>query len=115
MAAAQARRSAGTLAMAVVIDAWLQGRRASPGQAASALDRAQAALAGVTGSLDDDDRAACQALMAQLADRAGQAALAESMHTEARALREQVFAAFEPHRAALLALQADAAAVWPAA
>jgi hypothetical protein len=115
MAAAVERGSTGPLAIAVVIDAWLQGRRAEPAEAASALQRAEAAFAGAQALLDADDQATSRALMAQLANRAGQAQHGQALLGQAQAQRREVWSAFEPHRAALLALETEAAAHWPGA
>jgi hypothetical protein len=115
MAAAMERGSAGPLAMAAVIDAWLLGRQATPPDAQAALRRAEVAFAQAEASLDADDQASCRALMAQLARRAGEAEHAQGLLAHAQGQRSQVWSAFEPHRTALLALESEASAHWPGA
>jgi hypothetical protein len=116
MAAARQRRSAGALTMAAVVAAWIEGRQGTPALAVVALHRAEAALAAAgPQDLDDDDRGACLALMAQLGRRAGDAAGAGRLTENARAARDRVRAALQPYQDDLRALEADASANWPAA
>lgn len=111
MSSAQQRRSAPSLAMAGVVRAWLLGRRDAPVQAAARLQT----LLGEfdAGDLDDDDAAACWALMAQLARHAGDAAEAGRLDGRAREARVRCRQSLDPLRPGLLAVHAQALASWP--
>jgi hypothetical protein len=110
MSSAHQRRSAPSLAMAGVVRAWLLGRRDAPAQAAARLG---GVLQGFdAGELDDDDAAACWALMAQLARRADDAQQASRLEGLAHAARARCRQALDPLRPELLAVQAEALASW---
>jgi len=111
MSSARQRHSASSLIMAEVVRGWLLGRR-DPPEAAGA--RLQQLLQGfAAGDLDDDDAAACWALLAQLARHAGDPAQAGRLSRLARAARAHCRATLEPLRGDLRAVEREAAASWP--
>lgn len=111
MTSARQRRSAPSLAMAGVVRAWLLGRRDAP---AAAGERLKALLQAFSADgLDDDDAAACWALLAQVARHAGDAPQAGRLARLAREARERDRAALEPLRGELLGVERAAAASWP--
>ena len=110
MSSAQQRRSAPSLAMAGVVRAWLLGNR-DPSQAGTRLGALLQQFDA--GDLDDDDAAACWALMAQLARHAGDAMQAGRLEGLARDARTRCRQSLDPLRAELRAVHSEALASWP--
>ena len=114
MVSAQQRHSVAALTMAAVEQAWLQARQAKPLAAQSALQAAQQAMSkAASAGLDEDDAAACVALMAQLAQRAGDAVTAADLRRQAEAARARSMQVRAVHQADLLAVESEARAHWP--
>jgi hypothetical protein len=110
MSAAHQRRSAPSLGIAHVIEAWLLSQRL-PQAELPALWASRLASFAVP-EMDDDDAAGCRMLMARVAERAGEPATAERLRETARQLRAGFLAGLDQHRTDLLAIAHEAAARW---
>lgn len=110
MNSAVQRRSEPELAIAGVVRAWLLGRSAEAPQAARLLAEALAAFERQP--LDDDDAAASWALLAQLAQRAGNTEEAQRLRALAELARQRYLAALQPLRSDLLSVAREADARW---
>jgi hypothetical protein len=112
LSAARDRRSAPSLATAAVVEHWLLARAAH--DPAVAQQHWEAVRDGYRAEgLDDDDQAACLALMAKTARAAGCPNEADDYWRLALAARARFRAGIDAVRPGILAVEADASAHWP--
>lgn len=112
LSAARDRRSAPSLTTAAVVEQWLLARAAhDPADALPHWERAQAAFSPQ--GLDDDDQAACLALLSRTAQAAGCREAAQAAWSDACRARARFVAGLDAVRAGILAVEAQASEGWP--